>query len=1050
MRLDTEFVRLPLLFDAERLAAEVAAVPESAWRPHPQGHPGNSALPLVAAGGDPANDDTRGPMAATPALARLPYLRQLLAELRAPIGRTRLMRLDGNAEATAHVDVDYYWMERLRVHLPVVTAPEVRFLCGGRSVHMAAGEAWVFDTWRLHNVLNPSPARRIHLVADTVGSAELWELVEGGDWPFAEPPRPGAPARFVPWRPAAAPELVTERTNRPRVMSPWEQAQLAARLLADLDQGGDVASAAAQLRRTLRTFQRRWRALWAVHGESEAGWAAYRAERDAFDRGLGGLEKRLTLGNGLDAVALLRHALVRPALDLSVVSAGVAAAPAVPGLARRGRSGARPLAPAGGRDAAPDRPAPSRELLVGTPEGRDSEPPEGEDRERSGVRFARPVFIVSPPRSGSSLLFETLAQSPSAWTVGGESHGLIEGIPALDPGRRGWESNRLTAGDARPDVCERLTDAFFLGLRDRDGRRPAAGATGLRLLEKTPKNSLRVPFLAAAFPDALFVYLYRNPREAINSLYEAWLSGRFVTYPRLPSWPGPPWSLLLVPGWRELAGRPLPEIAARQWEITTRLLLDDLAALPPERWCVANYGRLAGDPQAEVARLCDFLGLDWDRPLAAPLPLSAHTLTPPAPGKWRRNAALLEPVFPLVATTAERALEIFARRPGHAPFPLDEGEPARTPAAAVPSPVPAAAAPAPGGAPAASPLRSVFTSTLPALLGRLGSSLLVSTYQSGSVVLVRADGAALNTHFRSFPGPMGLALGPRYLAIGTVRHVWEYRNVPAAAARLQPAGRHDACFLPRACHVTGDIRIHDMAFAGDELWVANTRFSCLSVLDGEHSFVPRWRPPFVSALAPEDRCHLNGLAVAGGRPAYVTALGASDAAQGWREDKAHGGVLLDVASGEVVASGLSMPHSPRWHDGRLWVLESGKGEVGVVDLAAGRVETVASLPGFTRGLAFAGPYAFVGLSQVRESVFAGIPLGARLQERVSGVWALDVRSGATVGFLRFEDAVQEIFEVALLPGLRFPELVEPDDELTASTYVLPEAALAEVAPPRGS
>ncbi|MFY9821499.1 MAG: TIGR03032 family protein [Thermoanaerobaculia bacterium] len=1025
MRLDTEFIKLPLRFDAERLAAAVAGVPEAAWRPHPQGHPGNSALPLIAAGGDPANDDTRGVMKATPVLAQLPYLRQLLAELRAPVGRTRLMRLDGNAEATAHADINYYWMERLRVHFPVVTAPEVEFLCGERSVHMAAGEVWVFDTWRIHNVLNPNPTRRIHLVADTVGSPELWDLVENGEWPFADPPRPGAPARFVPWRPELAADLVTERTNHPLVMSPWEQAQLVEAVFADLAQGPGERTAEqeeriAELRRVLLSFQRRWRALWAAHGEAEAGWAAYRAELADLERRLGGFERQLKLSNRLDAVSLIRNSLVRPALNAPEPAAVAVKKPAAPAVA-------------------------------------------------AGRRFERPVFLVSPPRSGSSLLFETLAQSPSAWTVGGESHGLIEGIPALQPRHRDWESNRLTAGDAHPQVCERLTDAFFLGLRDREGRRPAAGAEDLRLLEKTPKNSLRVPFLAAAFPDALFVYLYRNPRESINSIYEAWLSGRFVTYPQLPGWPvpdRPPWSLLLIPGWGELSGRELPEIAARQWEIATRYLLDDLEALPAERWCIANYGRLVTDPQAEIERLCDFLGLGWDRELKAPLPLSAHTLTPPEPGKWRRNAALLEPVFPLVAATAERALEMFARRPGHAALELEEegtressgrdgsgrqvGGSTRPEGDDLAPPLPEAkSAHLPFAAPtAASPLRSVFTSSLPAVLRQLGSSLLVSTYQSGRVIVVRAEGEALNTHFRSFPSPMGLALGPRYLAIGTARHVWEYRNVGAAARQLKPAGKHDACFLPRACHVTGDIRIHDMAFAGDELWVVNTRFSCLCGLDRDHSFVPRWRPPFVSGLAPEDRCHLNGLAVVGGRPAYVTALGVSDTPEGWRPDKAHGGVLLDVASGEVVAGRLSMPHSPRWHDGRLWVLESGKGEVGVVDLAAGRVETVAQLPGFTRGLAFAGPFAFVGLSQVRESVFAGIPLGARLKERVSGVWMIDLRSGTTAGLLRFEDAVQEIFDVALLPGLRFPELMEPDDELIASTYVVPDAALAEVAAAR--
>jgi uncharacterized protein (TIGR03032 family) len=216
------------------------------------------------------------------------------------------------------------------------------------------------------------------------------------------------------------------------------------------------------------------------------------------------------------------------------------------------------------------------------------------------------------------------------------------------------------------------------------------------------------------------------------------------------------------------------------------------------------------------------------------------------------------------------------------------------------------------------------------------------------------------------------------------------------------------------------------------------------VLDRDHSFVPRWRPPFVSALAPEDRCHLNGLAVVDGRVRFATALGRSDVADGWRDAKARGGVLLEVPSGEAVASGLSMPHSPRWHDGRLWVLESGKGEIGVVDAAAGRVETVARLPGFTRGLAIAGGYAFVGLSQVRESVFGGIPLGERLEERVCGVWAIDLASGKVAGFLRFEDAIQEIFEVAFLPGMRFPELSEPEGDLVASTWVLPDAALREV------
>jgi uncharacterized protein (TIGR03032 family) len=176
---------------------------------------------------------------------------------------------------------------------------------------------------------------------------------------------------------------------------------------------------------------------------------------------------------------------------------------------------------------------------------------------------------------------------------------------------------------------------------------------------------------------------------------------------------------------------------------------------------------------------------------------------------------------------------------------------------------------------------------------------------------------------------------------------------------------------------------------------------------------------------------------------YATALGEADTPGGWRETKASGGILIDVDSGEIVARGLSMPHSPRWYRDRLWILESGKGEFGHVDLESGRVETVAQLPGFTRGLAFAGPYALIGLSQVRESLFGGIPLTERLQERVSGVWVIDLRTGAVAGLLKFQDLVQEIFDVQILPGLRYPEMVEPSSEWVKSSFVLPDMVLNE-------
>ncbi len=348
------------------------------------------------------------------------------------------------------------------------------------------------------------------------------------------------------------------------------------------------------------------------------------------------------------------------------------------------------------------------------------------------------------------------------------------------------------------------------------------------------------------------------------------------------------------------------------------------------------------------------------------------------------------------------------------------------------------------------PLWSVHTTSLVDLLTQGGFSFLVSTYQAGKLIVVRADGLEVNTHFRNFHTPMGLAFDRGRLAVGTNVHVWEFHDQPAIAKTLEPADKHDACFLPRYRVVTGQIGIHEVAFAGPELWVVNTRFSCLCTLDGRWSFVPRWRPKFITGLASEDRCHLNGLAVRDGRPRYVTALGETDEAAGWRANKARGGCLIDVPSNEVIARGLSMPHSPRWHDGKLWVLESGAGSLATVDLATGKLTEVALVPGFTRGLDFFGPYAFIGLSQVRESAhFSGIPITDRLpvEERKCGVWVVDTRDGQTVAFLRFERGVQEIFAVQVLPGARYPDVLPDEHAAVSSTILLPDEALKDVVGP---
>ncbi|MCI5145732.1 MAG: TIGR03032 family protein, partial [Candidatus Electrothrix sp. AR3] len=335
-----------------------------------------------------------------------------------------------------------------------------------------------------------------------------------------------------------------------------------------------------------------------------------------------------------------------------------------------------------------------------------------------------------------------------------------------------------------------------------------------------------------------------------------------------------------------------------------------------------------------------------------------------------------------------------------------------------------------------------------------GVFLAVSTYQAGKIILIREDKGTINTHFHTFNKPMGIAADGQRLTVGGRNTVWYYRNMPALSGKLEPPGRHDACYLPRRTHFTGDIDIHEMAWGTEGLWLVNTKFCCLCTLDPDHSFTPCWRPHFISQLSPEDRCHLNGMAMKNGVPAYVTALGETDTAGEWRKNKRDGGILMSVRDNRVLTRGLSMPHSPRLYQKRLWFLESGKGGFGWFDPATlhltrpAQVEhkVVAKLPGFTRGLDFVGPLAFIGLSLVRESaVFSGIPLVEQLnaEERSCGIWVVDIRTGETVAFLRFDSGVEEIFAVQVLPA-RFPEILESSHERMNDSYVVPDEALRDV------
>lgn len=614
MKLPVPFIQLPLQFDAEVLAQEIAVFGDAYWHEHPQKYPGNLFLPLIAVDGNPDIESLSGAMRPTPHLLRCPYLMQVLSSVGAVWGRTRLMKLTGNAEVTPHFDINYYWRARARVHVPILTKPTVRFLCGEGEVNMGPGECWIFDTWREHQVINGDDSERIHLVADTVGSDQFGELVRNGRMPGSHEPdgwraEPVAPTGDL--RPA----LRYESVNLPVIMTPWELREHITFLMHEVRPHPQLEPA----KQVTARFLAAWQALWSEFGTDPAGWPAYRKTLNAYEQWLKSSAASLQLVNETPLLVALR---------LMVLSVAI-------GESSRASSGDELR-----QDTHPATPR-----------------PRADEADHDPV-FERPVFIISPPRSGSTLLFETLAKAPGLFTIGRESHALIEGTPGLTATDLGFQSNRLDATAATPQIIEALRRRFLAELRDRDGQKPSQQP--VRMLEKTPKNALRIPFLAKVFPEARFIYLHRDPRETLSSMIEAWQSGGFRTYPNLPGWTGLPWSLLLTPGWRNLIGQPLPEIVAAQWETTTRILLDDLALLPPERCHVARYDALLADPSAEVERLCAALGLEWDCSLGHVLPLSRYTVTEPAPGKWQRHADQLGKVLPGLQTTLDRA-ERFAR-----------------------------------------------------------------------------------------------------------------------------------------------------------------------------------------------------------------------------------------------------------------------------------------------------------------------------------------------------------------------------------------------------
>jgi hypothetical protein len=331
MKLGYRFRQLAILFDAERLAREIGALPAEGWRAHPKQYAGNDALTLVTTDGDPASDDRGGAMGPTPHLLACPYLMQVLGEIGATLGRTRLMRLAPHAQVRPHVDTDYYWRDHIRVHIPILTQPTVRFLCGGEETHMAPGECWIFDTWSLHSVHNEATVARVHLVVDTVGGPGLQTLIEEGRSPREA--RPGWAPRRAPPNGGPPPRLAYESRNIPAVMTPWELRDHLGFLLKEIAPGHPRAAPVGQVFNRLHVG---WRALWAQSGDDHAGLPAYRA---LMARTWAELERldvdRIPLANRMPLGRCLLAMVFQPALGGgggAAMDGARRAAPAAPGV----------------------------------------------------------------------------------------------------------------------------------------------------------------------------------------------------------------------------------------------------------------------------------------------------------------------------------------------------------------------------------------------------------------------------------------------------------------------------------------------------------------------------------------------------------------------------------------------------------------------------------------------------------------------------------------------------------------------------------------------
>lgn len=615
---NTQCYKLPLQFDSEQLIAELSQCEAHDWLPLFGDALGDSCIILVSVGGTFNQDFAiSGPMAATPFLKRSTYFKQILKDFISPISRCRLVRLKGNTENTeipAQIGCHYHWFRHKMICIPIVTNPTVKLFCEGSHLQMASGEAWTFNNQQAHWMCNAAEDDCIHLIIETSRLPTLGEGIPDNVPPYAV----GEVALDA--------DHIPLKSYRFEVLTPEDIEELTDHFLSEIKQTEIPPDHFVALTEKIEAFKGQWNTAFSQFGHHSAGELTYQNL-------ILGLREQVTI----KANKWLRQAAPSAKCAFETITSMLLTAPPNPKKSNR-----------------PFLKKKKRKIEQLNREG-DFQCP----------TFEKPIFLVSAPRAGSTLLFDTLSQFQDVWSIGDESHETIEGIEGLHPSAKNYSSNRLTEADAQPHVLSMLQQRFTKELQDRNQQvyldlpleeRPST----IRFLEKTPKNALRIPFIKALFPDALFLYLYRDPRENISSMMEGWRTRNFVASRTLPGWRFPywKWNFLLIPGWSDLQEKPIVEIAARQWEAANAYILDDLKNLPTTDFCIVPYSELIQEPKTIIHKISQFAKLHWDQHIeqrvSQSLPISRMTLSAPSPNKWRKRESELASILPIVEPIEKR------------------------------------------------------------------------------------------------------------------------------------------------------------------------------------------------------------------------------------------------------------------------------------------------------------------------------------------------------------------------------------------------------------